>query len=150
MGKLFSAFERPNVSLYRDFTICIVHTIWYCFHNWYQLWKQKCAEYFSDFEKLSLYMFWQKCLSKLQYIEFENMYVPSFSYNLKRRWKEIVILIQFVSRLFIKSLFGDKVNFSLLTIWPWPHTHYPGVKYFLGENSIYLSTNSYTRYWRHS
>ena len=47
-------------------------------------------------------------------------------------------LIQFVSRLFIKSLVGDKLDFYLLTIWLCHHTHWSGVKYFLGENSILI------------
>ena len=63
-----------------------------------------------------LYLFWQKCLSKLQYIEFENIYLTSFSYNLKKRVERNCHLIQFVSRLFIKSLVGDKLDFSLLTL----------------------------------
>ena len=86
-----------------------------------------------------LYLFWQWCLSKLQYIEFENMYHSSFSYDLKRRYVEKNChLIQFVPRLFIKSLVGDKLDFYLLTIWLCHHTHWSGVKYFLGENSILI------------
>ena len=81
-----------------------------------------------------LYLFWQWCLSKLQYIEFENMYHSSFSYDLKRRYVEKNChLIQFVPRLFIKSLVGDKLDFYLLTIWLCHHTNWSGVKHFLKE-----------------